>query len=103
MVSVSKVALALSCACFLNMNLSTAIPASEKHPAGRDNGQGIDTIKGEVVRMKGEHVYVKKSDGKEMHLHIKPTTQLMGEIKQGNHVEVKVDDQHNALSVQSLP
>jgi Cu/Ag efflux protein CusF len=103
MSSVSKVVGALSCVCFLGLGLSTPMHAAEKQSAAKDTVQDIETIKGEVLRMKGEHVYVKSSDGKEMHLHIKPTTQLMGEIKKGNHVEVKVDDQHNALSVQSLP
>jgi len=62
-------------------------------------GRGIETIKREVLRIKGQHFYVRRSDGKEMHLHTKPTTEMKRELKKGDRIEVKVDDQNNALSI----
>lgn len=124
MVSIPKVVGVMLCACLLSLGLSTAARAAEKPPAERmkpdtsadrkggqpdlvkpdeDTMQGINTIKGEVLRIKGEHLYVGRSDGKEVHLHTKPTTQMTGEFKKGDRIEVKVNDQNDALSIRSLP
>jgi hypothetical protein len=65
--------------------------------------QGINSVKGEMSRINRDHFYVRQSDGKEVHLHAKPTTQMMGEFKKGDGIEVKMDDQNNALSIRSLP
>jgi hypothetical protein len=117
-ISTIKVVGVLSCGYLLGLGFCTAIQAAEK-PAtpermkpglsayresdhvkpDEDTGQGIETIKGEVLRIKGQHFYVRRSDGKEMHLHTKPTTQMKRELKQGDRIEVKVDDQNNALSI----
>jgi hypothetical protein len=64
-----------------------------------DTVQGVNTIKGEVLRIKGEHFYVRQSDGKEVHLHTKPTTQMLTEFKKGDRIEAKVNDQNHALSI----
>lgn len=64
-----------------------------------DTKHGIKTIKGEVFRVKGQHFYVRQSDGKEMHLHAKPTTQMKGELKKGDRIEVEMDDEDNALLI----
>jgi hypothetical protein len=94
-----KVLGVLSYGCLLGLGLSPAAQATVRPPAAEDTVQGMDTIKGEVLRIKGEHFYVRRSDGKEMHLHTKPTTPLMGEFKKGDRIEAKVDDQNNALSI----
>ena len=118
MVSIPKIIGVLSCGFVLGLGLSTVTQAAEKSLAAErmkpvpsadrkadlvkpdeDTVQGINTIKGEVLRIKGEHFYVRRSDGKEMHLHTKPTTQMMGEFKKGDHIEAKVTDQNNALSI----
>jgi hypothetical protein len=118
MVSIPKVVGVLSCGCLLGLGLSTDMQAAEKPPAAErmkpdasadrkadlvkpdeDTVQGINTIKGEVLRIKGEHFYVRRSDGKEVHLHTKPTTQMMGEFKKGDRIEAKVNDQGNVLSI----
>ena len=118
MVSILKIVGVLSCGFVLGLGLSTVTQAAEKSLAAErmkpdasadrkadlvkpdeDTVQGINTIKGEVLRIKGEHFYVRRSDGKEMHLHTKPTTQMMGEFKKGDHIEAKVTDQNNALSI----
>ncbi len=118
MVSIPKVVGVLSCGCVLGLGLSTDVQAAEKPPAAErmkpdasadrkadlvkpdeDTVQGINTIKGEVLRIKGEHFYVRRSDGKEVHLHTKPTTQMMGEFKKGDRIEAKVNDLNNVLSI----
>ena len=121
MVSIPKVVGVLSCGCLLGLGLSTVMQAAEKPPAAEsmkhdpsadrkgglpdlvkpdeDTVQGINTIKGEVLRIKGEHFYVRRSNGKEVHLHTKPTTQMMGEFKKGDQIEAKVNDQNHVLSI----
>ena len=125
MVSISKIVVVLLCGFVLGLGLSTVTQAAEKPPAAErmkpassadrknnppdlekpDEGtlQGINTLKGEVLRIKGEHFYVRRSDGKEMHLHTKPTTQMTGEFKKGDRIEAKVNDQNDALSIRSAP
>jgi hypothetical protein len=121
MVSIRNVVVVLAGGCLLSLGLSTAIQATEKPPAAEkmnpalsverdgdhvkpdeDTVQGINTIKGEVLRIKGEHVYVRQSDGKEMHLHTKPTTQMTAEFKKGDRIEAKVNDQNDALSIRQV-
>ena len=118
MVSIPKIVGVLSCGFVLGLGLSTVTQAAEKSLAAErmkpdasadrkadlvkpdeDTVQGINTIKGEVLRIKGEHFYVRRSDGKEVHLHTKPTTQMTGELKKGDHIEAKVNDQNDALSI----
>ncbi len=118
MVSNPKVVGVLSCGCLLVLGLSTAMQAAETSPAAErmkpdpsadrkadlvkpdeDTVQGSNTIKGKVVRIKGEHVYVRRSDGKEVHLHTKPTTEMMGEFKKGDRIEATVNDLNNVLSI----
>jgi hypothetical protein len=121
LVSITKIVGVLSCGFVLCMGLSTPAQAAEKPPAAEsmkpdpfadrkgspsdlvkaddDTLQEITTIKGEVLRIKGEHFYVRRSDGKEMHLHTKPNTQMMGEFKKGDRIEAQVNDQNDALSI----
>jgi hypothetical protein len=125
MVAISKIVGVLLCGFVLGLDLSTVTQAAEKPPSAErmkpnpsadrknsppdlekpaeDTPQGINTLKGEVLRIKGEHFYVRRSDGKEMHLHTKPTTQMTGEFKKGDRIEAKVNDQNDALSIRSAP
>ena len=64
-----------------------------------DTRQKSKTVKGEVFRVKGQHVHLRRSDGKEIHLHLKPTTQMKKELKKGDRIELKIDDEGNALSI----
>ena len=68
---------------------------------GAGRSEGGKTIKGEVLRVEGENYFIKGKDGKEVRLHTDKTTQKMGEIKQGDRIEVKVNDQNHALSMRS--
>ena len=59
------------------------------------------TIKGELSRVEDGNYFVKVKDGKEVRLHTDKTTQMMGEIKKGDRIEAKVNNQNHALSIRS--
>ncbi len=61
--------------------------------------KGVQTIRGEVLRVDHENYFVKQYDGKEVRLHIDEMTQMTGSIGQGERIEAKVNDQNHALSI----
>ena len=65
------------------------------------SAKGNKTIKGELFRIEGGHYFVKVKDGKEVRLHTDKTTQMTGEIKKGDRIEAKVNNQNHALSIRS--
>ena len=68
---------------------------------GSNHADGAKTIKGELSRVEDGNYFVKVKDGKEVRLHTDKTTEMMGEIKKGDRVEAKVNDQNHALSIRS--
>ena len=126
MVSIPKVVGVLSCGFLLCLGLSSAARA-EHAPApsdlmktdaqsdrqgfqsdddkqknaemGSTRAEGAKTIKGELFRVQDGNYFVKVKDGKEVRLHTDKTTQMMGEIKKGDRIEAKVNDQNDALSI----
>jgi len=52
-----------------------------------------------VVRVEYGNYTVKQKDGTEVILHTDNTTQMMGQIKKGDRIEAKVNDQNHALSI----
>jgi uncharacterized membrane protein YcgQ (UPF0703/DUF1980 family) len=68
---------------------------------GSTRTAGAKTIKGELFRIEDGNYFVKVKDGKEVRLHTDKTTQMSGEIKKGDHIEAKVNDQNHALSIRS--
>jgi len=130
MVSISKIVGVLSCGFLLCLGLSNVAKA-EHAPApsdlritdaqsdrkgfqsdddkqmnadmGSNRAEGAKTIKGELSRVEAGNYFVKVKDGKEVRLHTDKTTQMMGEIKKGDRVEAKVNDQNHALSIRSAP
>jgi hypothetical protein len=126
MVSIPKVVGVLSCGFVLCLGLSSAAqaddaasPAEELKADQSDRGQrgqevgekqmnntergqlkGAKTIKGEVLRVEyGGNYFVKGQDGKEVRLQTDQTTQMMGEIKTGDRIEAKVNQQNHALAI----
>jgi hypothetical protein len=67
------------------------------------------TIKGDLVRIvSGEYLVsieytVKDKDCKEVRLYADETTQMMGQLKEGDLVEAKITDKNYALSIRSIP
>ena len=130
MVSIPKVVGVLSCGFLLCLGLSNAAQA-EHAPApsdlmktdsvtdqqgfqsdddkqknvndekGSNRADGAKTIKGELSRVEDGNYFVKVKDGKEIRLHTDKTTQMLGEIKKGDRIEAKVNDQNHALSIRS--
>ena len=72
-----------------------------KDEKGSDRTEGAKTIKGELFRVEDGNYFVKVKDGKEVRLHTDKTTEMMGEIKKGDRIEAKVNDQNHALSIRS--
>jgi uncharacterized membrane protein YcgQ (UPF0703/DUF1980 family) len=130
MVSISKVVGVLSCGFLLCLGLSSAAQAEHAPGAsdlmktnavtdqqgfqsdddkqknvndekGSNRADGAKTIKGELFRVEDGNYFVKVKDGKEVRLHTDKTTQMMGEIKKGDRIEAKVNDQNHALSIRS--
>ena len=64
--------------------------------------QGIETIKGEVLRVEGANYVVERFDGKELELHIDKATKMGGTISQGDRIEAKVGEVNNQIHVLSL-
>ena len=56
-------------------------------------------ITGEVVRVEGNDCFVKGQDGKEVRLHIDVTTLKAINIEPGDRIEVTVNEQNHALSI----
>ena len=65
--------------------------------------QGVSIIRGEVVRVEGDHYFVKGRDGQEIRLHVDTTTMRTERIKTGDRVEAKFDQNNHALSLLPAP
>ena len=68
---------------------------------GSTRAKGAKTIQGELVRVEDGNYFVKVKGGKEVRLHTDKTTQMIGEIKKGDRIEAKTNDQNHALSLRS--
>jgi uncharacterized membrane protein YcgQ (UPF0703/DUF1980 family) len=130
MVAISKVVGVLSCGFLLFLGLSNAAQAGNVPGAadvmktdsqtdrqgfqsdddkqknvndekGSNRADGAKTIKGELFRVEDGNYFVKVKDGKEVRVHTDKTTQMTGEIKKGDRIEAKVNDQNHALSIRS--
>jgi cold shock CspA family protein len=99
--SIPKVVSVLTCGVVLCLGLSQAANALDGEGAKRLAEAKV--IKGDLVRIDYGDYIVKESDGKEVRVHMTKKTQIMGQLSKGDRVEVKVDEQNNALSIRSLP
>jgi hypothetical protein len=129
MFSISKVVGVLSCGFLLCLGLSHAAQAENAasaademkadQPDHRQGGQvagetqpndpmkgaqskGGNTIKGDLLRVDGDYYVVKGGDGKEVSLHTDKTTQIIGNIQQGDRIVARVNDQNHALTIDAL-
>ena len=102
MVSIPKVVGVLSCGVLLCLGLSQAAHAADEEK-GASRLEQAKVIKGDLVRIDYGDYIIKEKDGKEVTVHVSKKTQAMGQLKKGDRVEAKVDDQNNALMIRSLP
>ena len=98
-----KVFRVLSCGVGLGLILSQAAQAAPAAEEGATRLAQAKVIKGDLVRIDYGDYLIKEKDGQEIRLHIGKKTQMMGQLKKGDRVEAKVDDQNNALTIRSLP
>ena len=126
MVSIPRVVGVLSCGFLLSLGLSNAAHA-EHAPSPSDvmktdrvddrqgfqaddekqanekmqssSAEGSKMIKGELFRVDNGNYFVKVKDGKEIRLHTDKTTEMSEEVKKGDRIEAKVNDQNHALSI----
>jgi hypothetical protein len=99
MVSIPKVVCGLSCGFLLCLGLSNAAHAGQADETGGSRLERAKTITGELLRVEYGDYFVKGQDGKEVRLTTNKTTQMMGQIKKGDRIEAKVNDQNLALSI----
>lgn len=96
MISISQVSSVL-CGLVLLLSVAHAV-AQAPNDLTRNR-----TITGDVMRVEYAYYVVKENDGREVRLHADKTTQMMGQLKQGDHVEAEVTDQNHALRMRPLP
>jgi hypothetical protein len=118
MVSIRKIVVGvMSCSFVLCLGLSSLQAAEEMSPdpcANRKGGepnlvkcdeetrQGIETIKGEVLRIDTNTYLVQRFDGKEVSLHADPDTKMRERISRGDRIEAKVRELNDGKHVLSL-
>ena len=116
MVSIPKIIGVILCSAVLGLSLSSAAQArmSTGPCPNRIGGQpsllkcdeetlrGIDTIKGEVLRVNGKDYLIQTFNGHELWLHVDQTTKMSGSIGRGDRIEAKVDEVNHGIHVLSL-
>jgi hypothetical protein len=102
MVSIPKIVSVLSCGVLLCLGLFQAAHAADEEKGASRLGQA-KVINGVLVNIDYEDYIVKEKDGQEVRVHRDNKTQVMGQLKKGDRVEAKVDDQNNVLLIRSLP
>jgi hypothetical protein len=115
MVSITKIIVGMSCGFVLCLGLSNAALAidnfaddleADKH-AGRQDlmktdevaVKGIRTIKGEVLHVESDYYLVRDFDADLLRLYVDKNTQKTDNIRQGERIEAKVNDQNYTLSI----
>jgi hypothetical protein len=114
MVPIPKIIGVMSCGVVMCLTLSNAAIAAVSGGsdcAERKGGQpdllkcdqeirqGIETVRGDVLRVEGDNLLVIRPDGKEVRVHLDETTQMFGYVGPGERVEAKMNKQGHALSI----
>jgi hypothetical protein len=63
--------------------------------------RGSKHIKGELFRVDGDSYYIMLRDDTELRIRTDKTTVMGGDIKKGDLIEAKINDQNHALSIRS--
>jgi hypothetical protein len=64
-------------------------------------GPGEEVVKGEVLRVEGDHIFVKEEDGKEVRIHSDQTTNSHKIFLQGELIEATINEKNHAVSIRS--
>ena len=99
MYSITKVVSVLSCGVLLCLGLSQAAHAGQADEEGASRLAQAKVIKGDLVRVDYGDYIIKEKDGQEVRVHMTNKTQVMGQVRKGDRIEVKVDAKNNALLI----
>ena len=114
MVQILRLPGVLSCGLLLSLGLSVAAQAQDMKAGQSEGGseqadqkemtsqKRVHFIRGNVMRVEYGSYVVKQKDGTEVILTTDNRTQMMGQIKKGDRIEAKVNDQNHALSISLL-
>ena len=117
MVLMPKVIVVLSCGLLLCFGPSNSASAIDNMKAGKSESRAgeaehkemtlqkveLHIIQGDVLRVEGTNYIVQGLDNKEVSLHADNTTVMTGNIKAGDRIEAKVNEQNHALSLLPAP
>jgi translation initiation factor IF-1 len=99
MYSITKVVSVLSCGVLLCIGLSQAAHAAQAEEEGASRLAQAKVITGDLVRVEYGDYIIKEQDGQEVRVHMTNKTQVMGQVRKGDRIEVKVDAKNNALLI----
>ena len=69
---------------------------------GEQARQGIHTVEGDVLQVEFDYVTVQRSDGEALKMHIDESTEMIGYVGRGQHVEAKLNRQKHALLIRLI-
>lgn len=113
MIAIQKILGVMACSLWLCLSLSSVILAAENMRsdpcAHRKGGQPtlskcdertrIHTVEGHVLRVEFDNLIVRRTDGREVSLHINENTEMIGYVGPGEHIKATVNGQRHALSI----
>ena len=121
MVSIPKIVGVMSCSFVLCLSLSNATQAAgtmEPAPCADRKGsepdlvlcsqeeqQGIKTIKGQVLKIDGDTLYIERYNGQEVRLRLNPNVKRDSAFKAGDRIEAKmneVNSEEHLLSIRKI-
>ena len=104
MIPLSRIITIVACGFILSFAPALNGQADTSLSAEKDSlKQGYKVVQGEVVRFKGDHLYVKRKNGKEVHMHIDQTTKMRDKkLEPGDLVEATVNEENQVLSIYSV-
>jgi hypothetical protein len=81
-------------------NLMAADPMSEKEASPSIKERITkDTVKGTLMKIDGEHYWIKDDDGKEVRIHVDKSTK-MDKVVEGDHVKAYITDKGHTTTLQ---
>lgn len=115
MISLPKIIGVISCGVVLSLGLTSVTQAFGPNPCAMRKGglpnlllcsvekqQGIQTVKGEVLRVDGNSLLIERFNGKEVRLHLDTTIKNGSEIAPGDRIEAKLADVNFEKQVLSI-
>jgi exosome complex RNA-binding protein Csl4 len=82
--------------CAAILNLGMGLPT---YAANEPATAGPQSIKGDILKIEGEHYTVQDMSGHDVRVHVDKTTKMDGLMKTGDNVEVQVTDKGHAFSM----